>query len=238
MSSATPDSSILPPCDVLREMYVTGEMPDRSGKRHPVRAEVEAEHAAACYRVVKERQPELAIEVGMACGSSTLAMLTAMEENGRGKLISLDPYQDEWFHGVGTFAVEKAGLAHRHELIQEPSFLALPRLLGEGVRVDLAYQDGMHEFGFEIVDLFYLGRMLTVGGYLGLNDCRLPAVHLAIRYLLSRPDFEERPVVPTSYRGRTPLTTLIRFLLRRPVQDRWFEKVEEWEPDFDWWRRF
>src|SRR4051812_22036152 len=112
-------------------MLNTGTTLDREGNEVPVHSQIGRELSEAIARTVQERQPALSIEVGMAFGFSTLAMLSA-----GGRVVSIDPNQlapDE-YDGLGVLAVERAGYADRHRLIPEPSYLGLPQLLRDGTR--------------------------------------------------------------------------------------------------------
>ena len=109
--------------------------------------------------------------------SSTLAILTALDELGAGgRLISIDPFQRADYGEQGLINVERAGLASHHEWIDEADDLALPRLLASGTKIDFGYIDGWHTFDYMLLDFWYLEKMLPVGGHLAFNDCGWRAV--------------------------------------------------------------
>ncbi len=145
---------ILPPNDILREMYERDEvqMPDGTSRR--LHSAVHPEFAMALYNTVRREKPELVVEIGMAFAGSTLSILSALEENRKGRVVSIDPGQTEHFGNGGLHNVERSNLRHRHELMEEPSYLALPRLIDQGARVDMGYIDGMHTFDYTLVDFF------------------------------------------------------------------------------------
>ncbi len=211
------------PSDVLREMYETPEVFAAIG---PVLAE-------ALYRTVRREQPQLVVEVGMAFGASTIAILTALEENaGDGRLISIDPFQHRNWGGQGVVNVDKAGLAHRHRLVEELDYLALGDLVRDGVEIDMAYVDGRHNFDYTLLDFFFLDKMLRVGALIGFNDCHYPAVEKVANFVTSHRRYVEEEV------GLEPRRIVRRRwhrLINRWVNtnDRYFRKVESWEPDSD-----
>lgn len=238
--------SLLDKSTVLREMLQSGTALDDQGVPHELHSHIPARFAEALYRTVMARRPPLVIEVGMAMGCSTLAVLTALEEIGeQGRLISIDPYQPA-YKNCGLAAVRRAGLAARHTHIAEPDFLALPRLLAEGTRVDLAYIDGNHTFDSALLDFWYLDRMSPVGAVVAFNDCAMPAVHKVIKFLLTHRRYDEIDVgLGSSYVGYTIGRRIVRRLTRgnpqtfyRNFSDRYFEKKDNWEPKWDFFAAF
>jgi hypothetical protein len=72
----------LPPNEILRSIFRERAALDRTGRSHAIRDEISIVHASALYRTVLANRPRAVIEVGMAFGISTLAILTALEEAG------------------------------------------------------------------------------------------------------------------------------------------------------------
>lgn len=213
-------------------------------------------YAEALYREVLRLKPRVAVEIGMAHGASSLAILTALEQvGGEGRLISIDPFQGMIWEYCGTTAVARANLGHRHEFIEEADWAALPRLLAENLKVDFGYIDGSHAFDYALLDTFYLDKLIPIGGVLGFNDCGLPAIGKVIGYLLSHRRYVELDVgLPMVYgrpfgigralrevrRNPRGLIDALRRLTpsnfiesRQPHQDRYFQKTETWEPHTD-----
>ena len=153
--------------------------------------------------------------------------------------MSIDPNQTSSYKGIGLLNVRRAGFDGAHTFIEAPSHLALPELLAKDTRVDLAYVDGMHTFDYTLVDLFYLDKMCNVGGVVGFNDCGMRSVHRVIRFLRTHRKYHEVNVdLPKCYRARNVLYSVGRRLLRRPTQDRYFEKLEDWEPEWNFYASF
>jgi predicted O-methyltransferase YrrM len=70
-----------------------GELERRTATRDlifPERYAVERESARFLYLLVRTTTPELVLETGVANGASTFLILSAMGENGRGRLVSVD----------------------------------------------------------------------------------------------------------------------------------------------------
>ena len=89
----------------------------------------------------------------------------------------------------------------------------------------LVYIDGDHAFDHVFIDFFYGDQLLDAGGILGFNDAGWPAVYRVIRFLQRHRRYAEVNVgLSPDYKGRNPLVTLARRLLRRSRQDRYFRK--------------
>jgi predicted O-methyltransferase YrrM len=220
---------------------------DPAGARHDVHSTIHVPCAEALYRTVLARRPRVTVEVGMAFGFSTLAILTALEEIGEhGQLISIDPWQQPSWHYCGRAAVERAGLATRHRLIEKLDYEALPQLLQEKAEIDFAYIDGNHTFDYVLVDFWYLDKLLRVGGLVGFNDCDWPAVHKAIKFVLTHRRYLEADVGLASryvdYSAGRELIRRLRGVPRgvyyRNASDRYFVKQESWEPRWDFFAAF
>ncbi len=230
----------------LREMLATGRTVAGNGESIALSSFLDGTSAEALFRQVTSLRPAVVVEVGMANGISTLAILSALEANGAGRLISVDPNQSTQWRDSGRTAVKRAGLAHRHTVMEEPDYLALPRLLEAGTKVDLSYIDGWHTFDYALVDFWYLDKMTPKDGVVAFNDCGWPAVAKAIDFVLSHRRYAEFGVgLPKAYarpHGLRSLLSAIRhgrvgeYFLQR--QDRYFRKLEAWEPAHDFYARF
>lgn len=244
------------PSEVLEDMYRTNSAVAAGGRRISLHSVVVPESANALYRLVRERKPELVLEIGMAHGATALAVVTALSENGSGRLVSIDPFQSTDWRSAGLVAIERAELSGLHELVEEPDYVALPRLLDEwGRSVDVAYIDGLHSFEYVLLDFFYVDRLLKVGGVVGFNDCDWPAVMPTLRFVRNHRHYAPVDVgLAPAYGTRNGAARLylraeakspvrpssLRILARalgRRREDRYFEKLDLWEPSQGWMPR-
>jgi len=148
-------------------------------------------------------KPGTVIEIGLAYGSSALAIAEALVAAGPGEArhVIIDAYQDQ-FHGCGWAAITGAGLAGRCRLVQERSQIALPRLLGDGFVADAAFVDGSHIFHNVFADLFFLRELVRPGGLMVLDDCHHLSVATAVRYFEVNTGWEPEPMAaPTRLRA-------------------------------------
>jgi predicted O-methyltransferase YrrM len=216
---------------LLEEMLATGTAP--TGQR--LHSNINEAYAAALQGCVRELEPRDAIEIGMAFGTSALAILGGCNAH----LTSIDPGQEADYTFGGRIAVEKAGFGDRHRLLNEPDFEALPRLLGDGQRIQFAYIDGWHTFDYVLLDFFYLDKMLDEGGVIAFNDCWMKAITRVIDFVLGHRRYEEIDVGLNS--GAPSLRTQLGArLLGRPLhrQDRYFRKIAQHEPEWNFYRSF
>lgn len=125
------------------------------------------------------------IEVGLAYGSSALAIAEALATRPATATthIVIDPHQDQ-FDNVGWEIVTSAGCAAGCTLLTQPSQLALPRMVADGVIVDAAFVDGSHVFHNVFVDLHFLRELVRPGGLIVLDDCQWASVATASHYFV------------------------------------------------------
>jgi predicted O-methyltransferase YrrM len=147
-------------------------------------------------------QPGTVIEIGLAYGSSALAIAEVLAaRSGGAQHVIVDAYQ-EHFHGSGWAALAGAGLAGLCSLVEERSQIALPRLLADGLVADAAFVDGSHVFHNVFVDLFYLRELVRPGGLVILDDCNYLSVATAARYFEVNTGWEPEPIArPTRLRA-------------------------------------
>ena len=148
-------------------------------------------------------RPGTVIEIGLAYGSSALAIAEALAAAGPGyaRHMIVDAYQAH-FHGSGWAAIAGAGLAGLCSLVEERSQTALPRLLADGFVADAAFVDGSHIFHNVFVDLFYLRELVRPGGLVILDDCSHPSVATAARYFEINTGWRPEPIAsPTRLRA-------------------------------------
>jgi predicted O-methyltransferase YrrM len=131
--------------------------------------------------LIAER-PGTVIEIGLAYGSSALAIGEALISVGGDRHVILDPFQDSGFRDAGWEVIRSAQLDGVATLLRERSQIALPRLAAEGMSADAAFVDGSHVFHNVFVDLYYLHMIVRPGGLVVLDDYWWPGVATAARY--------------------------------------------------------
>jgi predicted O-methyltransferase YrrM len=249
-----PSSELFARTPILESILSTGQTLDETGATVQLRSNVPAAYAEALYRTVRAEGVSRAVEVGMACGVSSLAILAGLADRDGATLVSIDPNQSREWHRAGRSAVERAGFGSRHRLIEQPSYLALPHLVAEGTTVDFVYIDGWHTFDYTLIDFFFADRLLRPGGIVAFNDCSWPAIDKAIRFVKTHRKYEEldvglekTPVVPAWESRRVKIVRACEAALGLPsryrvglgfAQDRYFRKLATWEPTWNFYEDF
>jgi predicted O-methyltransferase YrrM len=140
-------------------------------------------------------RPSTIIEIGLAYGSSALAVAEALVAVGSGQArhFIIDAYQNR-FYGSGWSAIVEAGISGLCLLFEERSQIVLPRLLNDSFLADAAFVDGSHIFHNVFVDLFYLRELVRPGGLVILDDCNYPSVATAVRYFEVNTGWQREPM--------------------------------------------
>jgi len=232
---------------VLDEILRTKVTRTPEGESVALDSFIDGNTAEAIYRHVRAQKPQIAVEIGMANAISTMAILTALEENGGGgRLVSIDPNQSTQWRNCGRAAVQRAGLSHRHQVMEEADWSALPGLLGLGTRIEFGYIDGWHTFDYALLDFWYLDKMLRKEGVIAFNDCGWPAVAKVMDFVLTHRRYGEIDAgLPKTYQRPSGVVDVLRKAKHgclgdyfRQCQDRYFRKLEEWEPTWNFYKAF
>jgi predicted O-methyltransferase YrrM len=133
------------------------------------------------------------VEIGLAYGSSALAIGEALVTVGAARHVIVDPFQESAFADVGWNLLREAGLDAVAELVREWSSIALPRLVSDGFVADAAFVDGSHRFHEVFVDLYFLRKLVRPGGLVVLDDNWAPSVFTAARYFERNLGWERVP---------------------------------------------
>jgi cephalosporin hydroxylase len=158
---------------VLEHLYSDATIVGKSGKAFDSRPALSTvRNLEEIERLLRESQPENTLEIGMAFGGSALVFAGIGRAVGPNayRHMAIDPFQSTVWDSVGLQCIEMAGLANYVEVVQEPSCLVLPRLLGEGRQFGLIYVDGSHLFEDVFVDAYFSARLLGDHGYLLFDD--------------------------------------------------------------------
>lgn len=121
------------------------------------------------FGLVTSRRPERVLEIGFRFGGMSFLMLSAMQDTGRGQLVSIDPSP--------SAALDFSQFGESFHLVTGNSPAALAeagRILGGPV--DLAFVDGDHVRAAVAADLQGVFPLMAPGGYILLHDAFTPDV--------------------------------------------------------------
>jgi predicted O-methyltransferase YrrM len=155
----------------------------------PFPSAIKRNEGEALYHLVRAVKPGATLEVGTAFGVSTLFLCQALRDNEKGRHTAIDPFQSH-FKYLGLHNVKQAGLGDLLTFIEEPSQVALARLVSEKKAFDVIFIDGAHVFDAVLVDFFFADQLLPVGGLLIFDDLWMPAVRKVLNFILTNRAYE------------------------------------------------
>ena len=139
----------------------------------------------ALYRFAKGARRSC--EIGMAFGYSTLFFIAAGARH-----TAIDPFQDQWWHGVGRTAA-----GHDCRWLNERSDRAAVDLSRAGESFDVIFIDGNHRFDDVLTDFYLFATLCTIGGRIVLDDMWMPSIQAVVAFLrTNRTDFALAPPDP------------------------------------------
>lgn len=170
--------------NVLSEILETGSTKLASGSGvTKVHSAVPVSEGQFLQRIIKDLDPTVSLEVGLAFGVSALFICDALTIRNGTQHIVIDPLQSDSWGGIGIANLRRAGYGPIVHLIEAPSYRALPELEKLGQRVDFAFIDGWHTFDFTFVDFFFIDRILNIGGVVAFDDADWPAIRKVCRFV-------------------------------------------------------
>ncbi|MGB7157261.1 MAG: class I SAM-dependent methyltransferase [Tepidisphaeraceae bacterium] len=203
---------------LLQKIYAERRVEDAEGNLvNPFPSAVPAETGQLLYDLVKNERLARTLEVGMGYGLSSQFICQAHQDKGGGSHVAIDPWQHQRFRSIGLNNLKKSGLDGFVQFHHAPSHDALPRLREQGLRLDLAFIDGMHTFDHTLVDFFYVDLMLNVGAYVVIDDLWMPSIRKVLGFIL-----RNRAYQLIRYPTHRPAQPLHRVLMagRRVLQNR------------------
>lgn len=154
------------------------------GNRDPgmnIKWSATSELAATTYVLTKLLRPETVVETGVGAGVSSWTILKAMEENGGGRLVSIDlpTPNTELLPKVGYLVPDE--LRHRWDLRTGPSQRLLPELLNELGEIDIFQHDSRHSYSNQLREYRTAWPFIKAGGMLISDDVSNDALYDANR---------------------------------------------------------
>ncbi len=237
---------------ILRRMVYERKTIDLDGLPRDVTGGISEDEIMFIQSVIIERECRTCMETGVAYGVSTVAICEALSRlGGDCKHYGVDPCQYSEYNGAALAVLKECGLDHLFEHFDGPSHEMLPKLLDRSVRLDLALIDGWHTFDYTLLDVFYADKMLRPGGVLFIHDMDLPSKRKTWRFLKTHRRY--RRIGNTAEKSkRKYLAEIFKglFRARRSVVKKAalglmdidcllaVEKVEDWEPNYDYFKDF
>ena len=170
---------------LIENIYKTNAIEVADGQAIcPFPSGIPYETGAALYQLIREKNLDRTLEIGMAYGLSTLFICQAHKDKGKGTHTAIDPNQTKTWKSLGIQNIKKSGLDNILRFFEAFSYQSLPQLLTAGENFDFAFIDGSHAFDYALVDFFYTDKLLTTDGYLVFDDLHLPSIRKLVSFVL------------------------------------------------------
>lgn len=128
------------------------------------------ELVAFTYALCRLINPDVVLETGVANGFTTASILTALQENNRGQLVSVDlPHLHPDAESSVGAAVDNS-IQDRWMLHFGPADSLIPKVLAQVGEVDLFVQDAAHTFRGQIAEYRAGWPFVRTGGLLVSDD--------------------------------------------------------------------
>ena len=136
-----------------------------------------SELAATTYTLVRMLKPKVVVETGVGAGASSWTILHAMEQNGEGKLVSIDlpTPNTQLLQGVGYLVPQH--LHHRWEMRIGSSRQLLRQVLTELGQIDIFQHDSRHSYRNQLKEYLTAWPFIRKGGILVSDDVNNDALH-------------------------------------------------------------
>src|SRR6185437_10998418 len=176
---------------VIDDIFQKGQVVDEQGNIHSLHSHTSREQCLFLQGLIREIAPESCIEIGLAYGISTLFMLEGLTGNGKPFTYTvMDPFQKEHWNDIGLTNIQRMGYREKVRFLPKFSDQVLPQLYNEGHRIQFAYVDSTKVFDVLMVDVYFLAKMLDIGGLIVLDDCGFPGIRALARFITQHPSFE------------------------------------------------
>lgn len=173
---------------VLTEILRTRKVYASDGNAYDLHSSIDEEEGRAIYELIKDQKISTSLEVGCACGISSLYICDALSTHQSRHHTIIDPVQLTDWRGIGVSNLRKAGFDF-FSLIEKPSEIALPELLANEEKFQFIFIDGWHTFDHTLLDFFYANRLLEDGGFVAIDDAGWPSIRKVISYVSKYPNY-------------------------------------------------
>jgi len=149
------------------------------------KASLNRDDLGVLYHFTGAIKPTKVIEIGLATGSSAVCNMLSSLATIKNYVV-IDPFQSKWFGNRGITNLRScAGSETNVVLLEERSFVALPKLLSNDCSFDYAFIDGSHMFDETLIEFFFIDKLLKIGGVIVMDDRPWPMVGAVINFIKS-----------------------------------------------------
>jgi predicted O-methyltransferase YrrM len=166
------------------------------------RSQLSPEAQALLFTLTRNLKPAHVFEIGTFLAGTSEAICRALQANGSGLLHTTDPFS---LAAVPAILMKWPRQLRRHlRFYHLDSMAFFMRMEQAGVRSQLTFIDGRHDYEFALFDLSMAARTLDPGGLILLDNVSQPGPYLAVLdFLRETPGWRE--CGPGGERGRDGL---------------------------------
>jgi predicted O-methyltransferase YrrM len=175
---------------ILEEVFINHSFKNSSQELIKIHSYTSLEQCLFLQKIIKDNDLKKGIEIGLAYGISSLAIVNALKSNNGHKHVIIDKFQHESWGGNGLDILKQAGLDSLIDFRENYSYVVLPELLKSGEKFDFAYIDSTKQFDFILNDFFYLDKLMEVDGIIIFDDLDWPGIKKVARFVARLPHYE------------------------------------------------
>lgn len=207
---------------LLKEVISNKEFKNSSQKIVKIHSYTSLEQCLFLQKVIADNKLKKGIEIGLAYGISSLAIIEAIKNNKGEKHVIIDKFQHSSWGGNGLDLLKQAELISLVDFREDFSYMVLPELLREGEKFDFAYIDSTKQFDFILNDFFYLDKMMEINGIIIFDDLDWPGIKKVARFVAKLPHYEVYDQYPTNnpepsrafYKKLSKIFPALKYILR------------------------
>jgi predicted O-methyltransferase YrrM len=154
------------------------------------RSQLSPEAQALLFTLTRNARPAHVFEIGTFLAGTSEAICRALQANGTGLLHTTDPFS---LAAVPAILMKWPRELRRHlRFYHLDSMAFFMRMEQAGVRSQLTFIDGRHDYQFALFDLSMAARTLDPGGLILLDNVSQPGPYLAVLdFLRDTPGWRE-----------------------------------------------
>jgi predicted O-methyltransferase YrrM len=142
------------------------------------RSQLSPEAQALLFTLTRNLKPAHVFEIGTLLAGTSEAICRALQANGTGTLHTTDPFS---LAAVPAILMKWPRELRRHVRFHHLDSMAFfMRMEQAGVRSQLTFIDGRHDYEFALFDLSMAARTLDPGGLILLDNVSQPGPYLAV----------------------------------------------------------
>jgi predicted O-methyltransferase YrrM len=158
--------------------------------QEPGRSQLSPEAQALLFTLTRNLKPAHVFEIGTLLAGTSEAICRALQANGTGLLHTTDPFS---LAAVPAILMKWPRELRRHVRFYHLDSMAFfMRMEQAGIRSQLTFIDGRHDYQFAMFDLSMAARTLDPGGMILLDNVSQPGPYLAaLDFLRDTPGWRE-----------------------------------------------